>query len=340
MAENSKIEWTHHTFNPWSGCTKVSPACDHCYAEVNYSVKMRGVKWGKYGNRIVASDSMWNQPLIWNRKAEAEGVRKRVFCASLADVFEGSESMPAEAVADLKAARRRLFKLIQKTPNLDWLLLTKRPENIYRLTYEAIDTFDDPEFDYNACGDPNGLEIAPFNELYPNVWLGTTVENQKYADERVSALLKVPATVHFLSVEPMLGYVDLGLLQTLDCSCLGGHDHDCPAQSSIGWVIIGGESGPGARPFDISWARQIIAQCKAADVPVFVKQLGSKPELHEIRSAAEVLFPAGVPAGAFCEGTIQRHETITLKNRKGGDPDEWPEDLRVREFPKEVTPKL
>jgi protein gp37 len=87
MAENSNIEWTNHTFNPWSGCTKVSPACDHCYAEVNYSVKMRGVKWGKYGNRIIASDSMWNQPLVWNRKAEAEGVRKRVFCASLADVF-------------------------------------------------------------------------------------------------------------------------------------------------------------------------------------------------------------------------------------------------------------
>lgn len=272
MAENSKIEWTDHTFNPWSGCTKVSPGCEHCYAEVNYSVKMRGVKWGKYGNRIVASDSMWKQPLKWNRQAEAEGVRKRVFCASLADVFEGPESMPEEAWPAVVEARARLFELIEDTPSLDWLLLTKRPENVVPM-YVA------PE--YGSL--PEELGYVGRVSLPDNVWIGTTVDNQEYADKRIPELLKIPAKVRFLSVEPLLGPVDLqnhfGICDDCDV-LLYEHRHDGEFVSTyhyapgIHWVIAGGESGPKARPMHPDWVRSLRDQCIDAGVPFFFKQWG------------------------------------------------------------------
>lgn len=254
MAENTNIEWDHATFNPWSGCTKVSPACDICYAEVNYSVKMRGVKWGKYGNRIIASDSMWKQPLAWNRKAIAEGVRKRVFCASLADVFEGPESMPDEAWPAVSDARERLGALIDATPWLDWLLLTKRPQNVLKYG-------------------PLGMRWTQ-DGMPANVWIGTTVENQKYADERIPELLKIPATVRFLSIEPMLGPVDLS--QFLECQCdVNGHCGLCLEGPRSRWVICGGESGGlKARPMHPDWVRGLRDQCVAASVPFHFKQWG------------------------------------------------------------------
>lgn len=262
MAENSKIEWTDHTHNPWRGCTKVSRACDICYAETmsKRNPRVLGI-WGKYGTRTIASEAVWKDPIRWDRLAKAAGQRHRVFCASLADVFEGRNTMPEAAWTSVAAARRRLFRLIGNTPNLDWLLLTKRPENIYGLTYEAIDP-DCEENDWNVYGDPHGLSVCTFDELYPNIWLGTTVEDRKTLDERVSSLARVPATVHFLSIEPLLE--DLGQIR--------GYIE----QFKNPWVIIGTESGARRRPMKLEWAVNIVDQCRSANVPVFVKQV----EIH------------------------------------------------------------
>lgn len=174
--KNSAIEWTHHTFNPWWGCTKVSVGCDNCYAD-NLARRYGHNVWGHATQRRFLSDANWNQPLVWNSEAVAAGNHKRVFCASMADVFE---SRP-----DLVPHRQRLLNLIGATSNLDWLLLTKRPHSIKKLL-------------------PRGYELPS------NIWIGTTVENQNAANKRIKHLLefKTPA-VRFLSCEPLLGPVDI-----------------------------------------------------------------------------------------------------------------------------------
>lgn len=214
MAENSAIEWTDHTFNPWWGCTRVSPACTHCYAAT--LAKRFGYGWGKNADRRFFGDKHWAEPLRWDRAAENAGERKRVFCASMADVFEDR--------ADLWNAQERLWDLIEATPHLDWLLLTKRPENILRMVP-------------TCWRDPQCHDGWP-----PNVWVGTTVEDQERADERIPHLQAVPAPVRFLSCEPLLGPIDLNL-------------------EGIGWVIAGGESGHGARPMHPDWVESIRDQC-------------------------------------------------------------------------------
>lgn len=248
MAENSKIEWTHHTFNPWRGCTKVSAGCKHCYAET-LSGRNPGTLgiWGKHGTRVIASESYWRQPLKWNRDAERAGERRRVFCASLADVFEGPESMPAEAWPLVQAARARLFELIKATPWLDWLLLTKRPKFI------AV------------------MLPADWDQGYPNVWLGTSVENQAAADKRIPELLAVPAAVRFLSCEPLLGPVDLSAWLWEEAGPEWAGRNPAPG---IDWVIAGGESGGGARPMHPNWARGLRDQCVEAGVAFLFKQWG------------------------------------------------------------------
>lgn len=261
MAENSKIEWTDATFNPWIGCTKVSPACDFCYAEVSTparTLRASGQEtWGANAPRKRTSDANWREPLKWNRKAAAEGRRMRVFCASLADVFDNQ--VPDEWRADL-------FVLIRATPNLDWLLLTKRPQNIAKMLPP----------DWGAG--------------YPNVWLGTTVENQTEADRRIPHLLNVPARVRFLSCEPLLGPVDL----TAHFLNPQGFT-DTPR-----WVIAGGESGPGARPTHPDWARSLRDQCAAAGVPFHFKQWGEyRPYVcpGEFGGITEVIKPAVIYDG-------------------------------------------
>lgn len=251
MAENSKIQWTDHTFNPWRGCTKVSPGCTNCYADT-MSKRNPGTLgvWGKYGTRVVASESMWKQPLKWNREAEASGIRRKVFCASLADVFEGIETMPDSAIQDVFRARVRLFQLIQDTPALDWLLLTKRPENI------------DPILD--------GMGIyGTISKIMPNVWIGTTVENQEMADKRIPELLKIPAKVRFLSVEPMLEEICLARWMNR----FSDGKKVFPNVAEPDWVIVGGESGGNKRPFDPDWARTIRDQCTSAGTAFFMKQI-------------------------------------------------------------------
>ncbi len=190
MGANSKIEWTTHTFNPWWGCTKVSEACKHCYAEA-WAKRVGQNVWGPKPERRFLSDNHWRQPLKWNRDAEGAAERPRVFCASMADVFEDRE--------ELLESRDRLFDLIEATHNLDWLLLTKRPQNVARL--------------------------ARWTDIWPdNVWLGTTVELQTRADELLPYLESIPAKVRFISAEPLLGPLDLHkwLATTIDWVITGG----------------------------------------------------------------------------------------------------------------------
>lgn len=258
--KNSKIAWTTHTFNPWWGCVKVSDGCKHCYAETLAKRTGHDV-WGPTAPRRMFNEKHWSVPLSWNRDAELAGERARVFCASMADVFE--DYPPVEAT------RAKLWPLIEATSMLDWLLLTKRPENMNRFAPREW-----------ANGWPS------------NAWALTTVESQATA-WRIDELLDVPARVRGLSVEPMVGPVDLVdyLEDTVDFPGMGLRE--------LHWVIIGGESGAGCRPMQIEWARDLMRQCQDAGVAVFMKQLGGHPD-------------------------------------KRDNPDEWPEDLRVREFPKEV----
>ena len=231
MAKNSSIEWTHHTFNPWWGCTKVSPACDHCYAETWAKRVGQGV-WGAKAPRRFFTDKHWKEPLRWNAEAVIDGDRRRVFCASMADVFERR--------ADLNPSRERLWELIQATPMLDWLLLTKRPQEI-------------------------GGKVPWTNDWPENIWLGTTVENQKFAGLRLPHLLKHPAKVRFLSCEPLLGPIDLRpWIKPKSKTGLFGID----------WIIAGGESGPGARPMHPEWARGLRDQAAATKVAFHFKQWG------------------------------------------------------------------
>jgi protein gp37 len=227
--KNSKIEWTHHTFNPWWGCERVSPACKHCYAETlahRFGLEV----WGKGNDRRWLSEAYWRQPLAWDRQARAVRKQARVFCASMADVFEDRR--------DLDPWRARLWALIERTPNLDWLLLTKRPERVGRL--------------------------APWGAQWPaNVWLGTTIENQKWAERRAPLLLEFPAAVRFVSCEPLLGPVDL----TPWMGCASGR--------AIDWVIAGGESGHHSRPTSPEWLASLRDQCRENSVAFHFKQWGN-----------------------------------------------------------------
>lgn len=240
---DSKIAWTHHTFNPWRGCTKVSAGCANCYAE-KLSHRNPAVlgEWGPDGKRVPAAESYWKQPLRWHRSALERGVRERVFCASLADVFEER--------ADLAPLRRRLGDLILATRGLDWLLLTKRP----------------------------GAWMAAVREMFPeqmlfppNVWVGASVETQGAADARIPDLLRVPVPIRFVSYEPALGPVDFGPYVLFEKR----------AWRPLNWVIFGGESGASdtARTCALWWALQAEETCRLAGVPFFMKQYGRNPYL-------------------------------------------------------------
>ena len=263
MGQNSKIEWTDHTFNPWIGCTKVSAGCEHCYAERDFGIRQGVATWGAGGTRIVTKEDYWKQPRRWNRAAEKAGMRPRVFCGSLCDVFEDRP--------DLLPIRWRLWHLIRETPNLDWLLLTKRPENVGEMLT--------PAKVYGAAG--NHESPWPL----PNIWLGTSVEDQAAADARIPELLKVPARVRFLSCEPLLGPVDLSRwLHAFSVS------RDASGGSALGWLIAGGESGPQARPSHPYWFRVLRDQCQDSAVPFFFKQWGEWEPMVDADSYAEYMM--------------------------------------------------
>lgn len=252
MGIETGIAWTDHTFNPWWGCTKVSAGCANCYAETSSNRWGLNI-WGKESSRKFFGDKHWKGPLKWDRKAASSGIKSKVFCGSMCDIMEIRE--------DLVAPRKRLFDLVEMTPNLIWLFLTKRPENY--LSFLPSSWLDSPR---------------------DNVWMMTTVEDEK-AKWKIDELSNVPAKVRGLSMEPLLEYVDLDNIDKID------------------WVIVGGESGNEARPFDPEWGERIIDRCKEKGVATFMKQMGSN-----------------VPGYSFVD-------------RKGGDMSEWREDWKIREFP-------
>jgi protein gp37 len=296
MGENSKIAWTDHTFNPWWGCAKVSEGCKNCYAET-FAARF-GVKWGATSTRRFFGEKHWNEPRKWNAAAQKAGVRAQVFCASMADVFDGNGELDGE--------RAKLWKLIGETPWLDWLLLTKRPANI--------------------------AGMVPWGDKPPaNVWLGTTVEGQAAADERIPLLLQTPAAVRFLSVEPMLEAITLthpevsawpeteATHPTANPKEWDDWKYWMARDRGIHWVIVGGESGAKARPFHVEWARSIRDQCKEAGVSFFMKQMGA----HAVETLTST-------HGATCESRC------AFRDRAGANPAEWPEDLRIQQMPKET----
>lgn len=270
MAENTKIEWADHTFNPWIGCTKVSPACDHCYAEADFATRRKVVQWGAGQPRKHTAPSTWAMPLRWNAEAERLGVSYRVFCASLADVFDNE--VPAEW-------RAKLFNLILSTPHLDWLLLTKRIGNAARMINETL---------------PDNMKAFPAEHPlawpWPNVWIGASITSQAEADRDIPKLLAVPAAKRFLSMEPLLGPVDLERPRPGPDLDQGGGRMICQPwliQSGIDWVIVGGESGPHARPMHPDWARDLRDQCERAGVPFLFKQWGEWAG-HQIANDGEI----------------------------------------------------
>lgn len=264
MAENTAIEWCDATFNPWIGCTKVSPGgCANCYAEVSTPARVKraaGVEtWGPHGQRQRTSAHNWKQPLAWNAAADAfeaeHGRRRRVFCASLADVFDNA--VPPVWRSDL-------FKLIGETPRLDWLLLTKRIGNAFAMM----------PFGWQDFGTP------------PNVWIGATVVDQAEADRDIPKLLETPAAVRFLSIEPMLGPISFEGIFSMPHNPADGTN----ALEVIDWVICGGESGHNARPMHPDWARSLRDQCAAAGTPFLFKQWGEW--LPEGQHAAHPVAPS------------------------------------------------
>ena len=268
MSKSSPIEWTRSTFNPWWGCVKVSPACQHCYAERD-ATRFGHKVWGPESPRRFFSQEHWDQPLKWNEQAKREGQPWRVFTGSMCDVLEDRE--------DLLIQRVRLWELIEKTPHLTWLLLTKRPERFPKATPSRW--------------------WSP--ETWPrNVWAGTTVENQEWAEERIPHLVEVPAPVRFISAEPLLGPLDLSPWMWKSgcehhCGDRCSRDIDCPFDPShrIHWVVAGGESGPHARPSQVAWFRDLRDQCTGAGVSFFFKQWGE-------------YGPAGVRIGRAIAGRI------------------------------------
>lgn len=257
MAEHTNITWCDSTFNPWIGCTKVSPGCDSCYAEALMDKRMGVVTWGPGAPRKRTTAANWRQPLLWEREHEAfelaHGHRRRVFCASLADVFDNE--VPPHWRADL-------FDLIAQTPHLDWLLLTKRIGNAGAMIAEAV----------------RGIEGAPAWP-WPHVWLGATMVNQAEVDRDTPRLLKTEAAVRFLSIEPMLEPI-----------VLDGTDNHVEALAGwwrrVDWVIVGGESGFPSRPIKAEWVRTLRDECAAAGVPFFFKQWGGS---HPVRRRDDLL---------------------------------------------------
>ncbi len=303
MSAQTGIEWCDSTFNPWQGCTKVSLACDHCYAE-RQTARFKAVEWGAGKPRVRTSPTNWKLPLRWNARgfyacancgSRNEGrdgldrdgaltwvcrscgserlqrARRRVFCASLADWLDNE--VPIEWLVDL-------LDLIRRTPNLDWLLLTKRIGNWNsRLTAACNAVNNEPSTDRTApLLDWLRAWLGPFNVTPPaNVWLGATVVNQTEVDRDVPKLLAVPARVRFLSIEPMLGPINLETPRPGPDLYQGGGSYICQPwliQSGIDWVIAGGESGPHARPMHPDWVRSLRDQCAAAGVPFLFKQWG------------------------------------------------------------------
>jgi protein gp37 len=353
MSTQSTIEWTDTTWNPVRGCSIVSPGCVNCYAMKQahrfngpgkpYEGLTKLTKAGpQWTGAVRTIDRVLLEPLSWRRP-------RRVFVNSMSDLFH--EDVP-DAFID------RVFAVMALAQWHTFQVLTKRADRMRQymngLTFERVRHWmnrspDGDELtqqtpaggfvpngkenlttmarrtkDYVYRLEPQGMPLRIDGPPFRNVWLGVSVEDQKHADERIPQLAMTPAAVRFVSYEPALGPVDFTQVQT-DTGVINAlwsytrRDAAPSPWSRLDWIIVGGESGPGARPFDLAWARSIVQQCKAAGVACFVKQVGSRPD------------------GWWTNELGPRLNRHGIKHRKGGDPSEWPEDLRVREFPATVT---
>jgi len=371
MAANTSIEWTAtvhpdgsvtpgRTWNPVRGCSVISPGCHNCYAMKMahrfsgdgkpYAGLTKQTKAGpQWTGKIATIESALLEPLSWRKPA-------KVFVNSMSDLFheDVSEDFIAEVFGVMAVAGQpfqgkgdgytasgywtdsggkkhpvrwpkqkhgpHIFQVLTKRPDrmrrlLDGRLVSKIAAAAYRHAHDRV----------CAGGLSDAIENGSQWPL-PNVWLGVSVENQKYADERIPHLLKTPAAVRFISAEPLLGAVNLGA--------------HLPAafrrRDTLDWVIVGGESGPGARPFDITWARSLVKQCAEAGVACFMKQLGAKPQglplCWSCGGTGEAMLSRETGRGSGPCGCRDGYQE--LFDRKGGDINEWPADLRVREFPR------
>jgi protein gp37 len=351
------IEWTNRTWNPLRGCSRVSEGCRHCYAEaIAARFSQPGNTFHGFAERT-ADGPRWTgavtllkdklpEPFTWKKP-------QRVFVNSMSDLFH--EALPDEAID-------KVFAVMALTPQHTYQVLTKRAERM--LAY--FRSFDGPTaFDrgFNLCAWAGGLregltprEVAgPIEQIQrglPNVWLGVSVEDQAMADARVPLLLETAAAVRFISAEPLLGPVNLApwlFRQCADCgiaaaACAGLRRMNracCPdcRHRRIDWVIPGGESGAGARESYVAWVRSLVEQCGVAGVACFVKQLGAN-----VRDRNDAGFEGDTPGSWPMDSNVidnpngyrEEYQGAPVRIRlrkKGGDPAEWPEDLRVREFP-------
>lgn len=340
----TKIEWAERVWNPVRGCSRVSEGCRNCYAErlaARFSRPLVQDQTGEYAGgdpfagfaRMTREGPRWtgrvelipsnlSEPLRWRKPA-------RVFVNSMSDLFH--ESLPFEEID-------RVFSVMALAPQHTFIVLTKRAERMrryvtgHRLSYKAFvyvaAVFVGPGCDADAVID---AAWGRYHDGLPNLWLGVSVEDQATADERIPHLLATPAAKRVVSYEPALGPVDfepwLGPHDESECpvsdpDCYGGNGDGhgaCQRPQRVDGVIVGGESGPGARPCDVAWIRSAVEQCRDAGVPCFVKQLGA----NVVNSSEEV--------GPW---PVAPEEQLRMRSRKGGDPSEWPEDLRVREWPR------
>ncbi len=346
MADKTGIQWSDATWNPVRGCTLVSPGCTNCYAQrqahrMNHPggayegltvLTGNGPRWN---GKAITVPKMLDQPLRWTRP-------RRIFVNSMSDLFH--PDVPPEFIA-------AVFGVMAMCPQHVFQVLTKRPERALQWFRQMRDGYgdvgpalqvamgaqtnamfpdEDPPIRWRRAVedvlDVDGLERWPL----PNVWLGVSAEDQQRADERIPVLLKCPAAVRFVSAEPLLGPIDFGNTlgsetlpflteDNVDTATGGGFlidttkIEDTVTFPGLDWVIVGGESGHGARPYNVEWPRDIIEQCREAGVPVFMKQMGS---VWANRPRAKA--------------TPKRHP-------KGGEPSQWAEDLRVRQYPAEVS---
>lgn len=375
MGKETTVPWTDRTFNGWWGCVEVSPACRGCYARE--WAKFTGFKeiWGKDGPRRLFGDKHWAEPLKWEAEAVAAGKRLRVFCLSMGDFFEDH---PA-----LLLPRLRLLQLITQTPHLDWLILTKRPGDALRLLRQTIcipSSVD--QFDAAISMVSNWIAM---DQPPANLWLGATVEDNERLKLRAGELIRVPAVVHFLSMEPLLEWVDPSRYFT--CGCLeerfagtqSTHEPldlpdgvDCcdfcgRPIAGVDWVIVGGESNQGkykGRDFELAWPRRILEKARTpASVfsdgsrhpAFFMKQGGARTllPLEELggwlktqgrkdKEVKQILVPAGDGkwrrwSHAEGEPPAEAVALLPLKDRKGENIAELPEDLRVREWPRRAV---
>jgi protein gp37 len=325
---SSKIEWLDggSVWNPVTGCTKVSAGCANCYAE-RMSRRQMGPWRGRKFTDVRCHQDRLVKPLDWKKP-------RKVFVNSMSDLFH--EVVPWDFI-------NKAWGMMTVASQHTFIVLTKRPARM-------LEFFTGKHYPYPAADGPD--------KPRPNIWLGVSVEDQATADERIPLLLQTPAAVRVVSAEPLLGPVDLtsvmlpdelaerARLSSAHVNCLTRSDdeHFYNVHEQVDWVIVGGESGPGARPCNVEWIRSIVGQCKAASVPVFVKQMGARPAIRmpsgktlkdafndDLAACSE--WPQGIHFGTHCGGEEWRGRGVLLRNPKGGDMAEWPEDLRVRQWP-------